>query len=142
MQDTTPLEIVTFEPWADPVVEHLDIDPTDNYSRIAWLPILGPTSWVILGTITTQLADEASVTWKLEDLAEAHGIGGHLGRSTSILARTLKRLNQFGFIRATDHGIVLVRTKMPPLTHRQLRRSASHVSQLHQDIFGHTAKAE
>ena len=30
--------------------------PSGHYSRIAWLPILGPTSWVLLGTIAQHLA--------------------------------------------------------------------------------------
>ena len=68
MADTTPLEVITFVPWVDPLVDPYRIDPTGHYSRLAWLPLLGPTSWVLIGTIAQHLDIEPEVTWQLQDL--------------------------------------------------------------------------
>jgi hypothetical protein len=132
--DPTSLEVISFEPYTDPVVEHFGIHPTGTYSRIAWLPIVGPTSWVLLGTLAEQLAEEPSVTWKVDDLAEAHGIGYRTKPHTP-LHRTLKRLRQFGFIFPSAEDSVLVRTWMPPLSRRQLDRGAKHVRLYHDQTF-------
>ena len=71
MADIAPLEVITFTPWTDPVVDRFEIDPSGHYSRIAWLPILGPTSWLLLGTISQHLAHEPAVAWRLADLARS-----------------------------------------------------------------------
>jgi hypothetical protein len=134
MADIAPIEVITFTPWTDPVVDRFAIDPAGDYSRIAWLPILGPTSWLLLGTISQQLTDEPEVTWRLADLARDHGLG-RPDRPSLVVVRSLRRLEHFGLLRfkATDQA--LIRTQLPPLGASQLRRSAPHVRLLHQLTF-------
>ena len=134
MADVTPLEVVTFTPWTDPIVDPYGIDPSGHYSRTAWLPILGPTSWLMLGTITQHLAAEPAVTWRLGDLARDHGVG-RPDRPGFIVLRSLQRLEHFGLLRFEAGDRALIRTHVPPLGERQLRRSASHVRQLHEQTF-------
>ena len=141
MADVTPLEVVTFTPWTDPVVDPYGIDPSGHYSRTAWLPILGPTSWLLLGTITQQLAVERAVTWRLADLARDHGIG-RPDRPGFIVVRSLRRLEYFGLLRFETIDRALIRTSMAPLGERQLRRSAPHVRQLHDEIYGLAQRRE
>jgi hypothetical protein len=134
MADTEPLEVVTFNKWVDPTVDCFDIDPAGHYSRIAWLPIIGPSSWVILGTVALHLQADQSVTWQLSDLARDHGLG-RPDRPSLIVARTLRRLEYFGLIRFESPDVALARTRMPPLSASQLRRSASPVRYLHDQSF-------
>ena len=134
MADVTPLEVVTFTPWTDPVVDPYGIDPSGHYSRTAWLPILGPTSWLLLGTIAQQLAGEPAVTWRLADLGRDHGVG-RPDRPGPFVVRSLRRLELFGLLRFQALDRALIRTRMAPLSERQLRRSAPHVRQLHDEIY-------
>lgn len=134
MADVTPLEAVTFTTWTDPIVDPYGIDPSGTYSRTAWLPILGPTSWLMLGTIAQRLALEPAVTWRLGDLARDHGVG-RPDRPGFIVRRSLQRLERFDLLRFEASDRALIRTHMPPLGERQLRRSAPHVRQLHEQIY-------
>ena len=98
MADIGPLEVITFTPWTDPVVDRFEIDPSGHYSRIAWLPILGPTSWLLLGTISQHLAHEPAVAWRLADLARDHGLG-RPDRPGFVVVRSLRRLEHFRLLR-------------------------------------------
>jgi hypothetical protein len=135
MADVTPLELITFNAWTDPVLDSYGIGPSGHYSRVAWLPIVGPSSWLLLGTIAEHLELEPEVTWRVADLARDHG----LGRPDSpgfIVLRSLRRLEYFGLLRFETPDRALVRTGLPPLSTRQLRRSAPHVRQLHDQTLG------
>jgi hypothetical protein len=142
MADIAPLEVITFTPWTDPVVDRFEIHPAGRYSRIAWLPILGPTSWLLMGTFSQHLAHQPAVTWRLADLARDHGLG-QPDRPGCVVTRSLRRLAYFQLLRfeATDRA--LIRTMLPPLSAGQLRRSAPHVRQLHNLTFPrpHTRRA-
>src|SRR4051794_22695139 len=87
-------DLLTFQRWPDPPIDRYDnppdlppshrspAPPSGRYdtppdgavSRICWLPIIGPTSWLVWGTLATQLRHEPTVTWEPANLAEAHGI--------------------------------------------------------------------
>jgi hypothetical protein len=141
MADTTPLEVITFVPWVDPLVDPYRIDPTGHYSRLAWLPLLGPTSWVLIGTIAQHLDIEPEVTWQLQDLARDHGLG-RPGRPSFVLRRSLQRLERFGLLRFEGAPVARVRTNMPPLTPRQIARSPRHVRQLHELSYPHRQRRQ
>ena len=38
------------------------------------MPIIGPSSWLMWGTLAAQLRREPKITWELTALAEAHGL--------------------------------------------------------------------
>ena len=98
MADIAPLEVITATPWTDPVVDRFELDPSGQYSRIAWLPILGPTSWLLLGTISQHPAHEPAVAWRLADLARDHGLG-RPDRPGFVVVRSLRRLEHFRLLR-------------------------------------------
>lgn len=64
--------------------------PSDDYSRACWLPVLGPTSWVLWGTVVATLAGGATATFDVDELTGALG----LGRPRRLL-KALSRLERF-----------------------------------------------
>lgn len=129
--DTTPL---TFEPWADPSVDGHGIAPDSHLSRLTWLPLIGPSSWLIWGTLSAQLRLQAAVEWRPEDLAAAHG----LGPTTSPrgpLNRTLVRLSQFRLLAPIEEGRWVVRLSAPPLTRSLLNRLPEYAVELHRQTW-------
>ena len=129
------LNILVFEPWADPTLDHTDCDPEGTYSRLAWLPLIGPSSWLMWGTLAAQLRREPQVTWELAALAEAHGIHRGDGRH-GMVRRTLTRLAQFRLLAPLDDDHHLVRLTAPPVTARHLERLPAFVAELHHQTFG------
>ena len=128
------LHLLTFEPWADPAVDHYDSHPEGTYSRLAWLPVIGPSSWLMWGTLASQLRREPQVTWDLTALAEAHGLQRGAGQH-GMVRRTLTRLTQFRLVAPVDETLHLVRLTAPPVTRRQLERLPVFVVELHQQTF-------
>jgi len=124
---------VRFDAWADPA-DHLDLHPEHPYSRFGWLPIIGPSSWLLWGTLATQLRREPTVTWELTALAEAHGLHRGAGEH-GMVRRTLTRLTQFRLLALAEPATYLVRLSAPPLTARQLDRLPAFVAELHHQTF-------
>ena len=127
-------DVLTFEPWADPVIDAFAQSPETPYSRLAWLPVVGPSSWLIWGTLAAQLRREATVSWELAALAEAHGLQRGAGRH-GMVRRTLTRLGQFGLLAAVDEDRFLVRLCAPPVSTRRLERLPAPVAELHRQVF-------
>lgn len=129
-------DIVTFVPWADPVVDPHGQDPNADFSRLAWLPIIGPTAWLVWGTVSAQLRHEAEVTWQLEELATAHGVGTGISR-TAPIRRTLTRLEMFHITGAleAEHLTHALRLTAPPLRRRQLDRLPDWVAEIQRQYF-------
>lgn len=129
------LETVTFEPWAVPDTDVFG-EPVDGaYSRLAWLPTIGPSSWLIWSTLAAQLHREPQVTWALDQLGLAHGLGHGTGAGSSV-RRTLARLQQFRLLAAEeDQGHQLVRLTAPPVRPRTLERLPGFVRVLHDQTF-------
>jgi hypothetical protein len=91
-------DILTFLPWADPVVDPFGQEPNGDFSRLAWLPAIGPTAWLAWGTIGAQLGRDAEVPWRLKDLATSHGLGSGISKNAPV-RRALTRLTMFGLHR-------------------------------------------
>lgn len=131
MDDT---EVLTFEPWADPLIDGFDCHPESTYSRLGWLPVIGPSSWLVWGTLAAQLRREPEVRWELAVLAEAHGLSRSNARH-GMVRRTLARLCQFRLLADTGEDRYLVRLTTPPLPRRQLERLPAYVAELHDATF-------
>ena len=125
--------LLTFEPWTDPHIDQHAQPPDGTYSRLAWLPTIGPSSWLIWTTIATQLQRERSVTWQSATLAGAHGLGSGTGR-TSALARTLDRLTRFHLL-VPGERTWLLRVSAPPVSAGNLRRLPAFVHAVHIDTW-------
>ena len=119
---------VTFAPWDDPEVDGLAVAVGGDYSRNAWLPVLGNTTWLVWGAIAGRLADEPTVACALGDLAPAWV------PEASVVAWSLDRLEAYGLARRYGDAWV-VRRACPPLVERQLARVPSTVRALHAATF-------
>ena len=121
--------LVTFETWADPEVDARAVTVDGAYSRIAWYPVLGATTWLVWGALAGRLADEPSVSCALEDLAPPW-----VSHSPRVVAWSLERLEAYGL--AVGFGEAWsVRRTCPPLVGRQLARVPSTVRAIHDVTF-------
>jgi hypothetical protein len=126
--------IATFEPWADPIVDRYDQAPEGTFSRLAWLPLIGPSSWLIWGTLAAQLRHDPTVTWNLAELAAAHGLGRSTG-TRSAIGRTLTRMAMFPILGTLEPGQYLVRLTAPPMSRGMLTKLPDHVAEMHRQIY-------
>lgn len=124
-------DLLVFLPWPDPAYDPFEQPPAGAFSRRAWLPTLGPTSWVLWGLLADQLAMVHQVGWQQDDLAIALGLGPKQAR----LSSTLKRLCKFRIL-SRDDSVFGVRMTAAPLTTNGLARLPADVTQLQSGIFG------
>ena len=110
------------------------VDPHDEYARSYWLPIIGPTSYLLAQTLAGTLRNvpegQQPIAVPTIQLAEAVGIGGSLSPN-SPLARSVARLVLFELATPMG-GLLLVRDEWPLLTHSQHRRLPEWLSARHQ----------
>ena len=119
----------------DPVVEAHGFAPESLYVEYCWLPILGPTATLAyrrLGTVAAARPMGEVVRFDLVDLALGLGLGEGIGRN-SIIARTLRRLVQFGVAQWRGDTLA-VRRALAPLTVRQLARLGYTARVMHERI--------
>jgi hypothetical protein len=109
------------------------LDLGDDYGRRYWLPIIGPTCYLLaqqLGDTLTCTSENAHpVTAPASRLAEALGIGGSLGPHAP-LVRSIARLALFDLAIADD-GVVSLCCGWPLLSHRQHRRLPAWLAEQH-----------
>lgn len=100
------------------------VDPHREYARRFWLPIIGPTCFLLaqtLGDTLRHLRDaDHTVAVPTVQLAESVGIGGSSGPHAP-LTRSVVRLVLFE-LAAPMGRVLLVRDEWPLLTHRQHHR--------------------
>lgn len=90
-----------------------------DYVERFWLPILGPTSTLILRHCYGPLSDTGNYALDLELAPQMFGIGP--GRSRhSIWARSIMRLVQFGMARCKSAEELEMRTIIPGLSSGQV----------------------
>lgn len=119
----------------DPVVEAHGFVRESLYVEYCWLPILGPTATLAyrrLGTVVAALPPKGVVRFDLIDLSLGLGLGEGIGRN-SVMARTLRRLVQFG-VAEWRRDTLAVRRALAPLTARQLGRLGYTARIMHERI--------
>ncbi len=92
-------------------------DPSEEYSRACWLPVLGPTSWVLWGTVASTLAGRVSATFDVDELTHALGLG-----RPRRLVKALDRLERFEIATHSASGVAndwAMATTTPPLPLRR-----------------------
>lgn len=113
---------LTVRPWRDPTVEQLGYDPRSPYVERFWLGLLGPSAtWLVRYVADRFDVAQDGFALDLEDCAAAIGIGRGWGRS-SPLPKTLRRCCQFRVARMVNRSTIEMRSKLAPLTERQLSR--------------------
>jgi hypothetical protein len=135
----TPLDPLHIEPWADPVIDEIGHDPRSAYVELFWLPVLGPSTTWLLRRFASHLDDApGGVELSTDDLARRLGIGERHGPNAPF-ARTVKRCLDFQM--AEWRGPTLaVRTHLPPLARRHLRRLPESLQAEHESFVGSSAQ--
>lgn len=115
------------EPWNDPHVIHTGHPADDDYVTEFWLPIIGPTSYVLLREIVQQVNDSPWQTPMIDLVDTAQRVGiGHEPHTNSQLAKSLNRLENFDLIRFHVSDPAEIRTHLPDLPNRLARKLKSH----------------
>lgn len=88
--------------------------PDGDYSRVCWLPVLGPSAWVLWGTVAPKLEANATAVYDIDELTDAVGLG-----RPQRLVKAVKRLERFGIAANPANGLDDLwglSTTTPPLT--------------------------
>jgi len=123
-------ERFALRPWVDPAVEASEFPVTSIYTETVLLPILGPSTVLCLrrlGSLAAGRPDGVEVD--TAQLARDLGLGDGLGRHSQI-TKTLDRLCGFGMARWSRANLD-VRTAVPPVPERHLRRLSPELVGLH-----------
>jgi hypothetical protein len=108
-------------PMADQRLVH---DPSGEYSRLFWLPVVGPTALVLVQF----MAASGRVEMPAEVIARSLGLAGHGQQSP--LIRTLNRLRRFELTVAAGPEHWLVADAFPDLPSALRRRLPDHAQAL------------
>jgi hypothetical protein len=129
-----PAASLTVRPWPDDVLDRVGVDPRSAYVERFWLPLLGPSSILLLRRLAAELESSPSeVQLSVEATALSLGLGMRAGRS-SPFARTVRRLCQFNLAHFDEHErLLLARRKLPPLNRPQVNRLPEHLQRSHLD---------
>lgn len=125
-----PENQLAVKPWQDAVLDQLGHDARSLYVERYWLPILGPSATLLTRRLSMALEhdpegfDLECGPWALE-----LGIGMRGGKNGPFW-RALDRCCRFGTAQRTG-SLLMVRTKLPPLTMHQVLRLPAHVQASH-----------
>lgn len=120
----TAADVIHIEAMTDQLAEHgFDADTDD--ALVFLTPVLGPTSVLVLHRLSRALRAGGPLCWSMTDLAATFGV------AVGQLDRTVDRLERFGFARREGFRLV-VRTRVPPLTDRQLDRLPDYLAAAYQ----------
>jgi hypothetical protein len=109
-------------PWPDPVLDAVGHDPRSWYVETFWLPTLGPTALLLLRHLADRFeTNPKGVQLAVADTAAALGLGPRDGQSSPLI-RTLTRLQQFELACSDGDATIAVRTTLPPVHRRHVRR--------------------
>ena len=118
-------------PWPDPVLDAVGHDPRSWYVETFWLPTLGPTALLLLRHLADRFeANPKGIQLQVADTAAALGLGPREGQS-SPLVRSLTRLQQFELACSDGDATIAVRTTLPPVHRRHVRRLPSALQARH-----------
>lgn len=131
---------VTIKPWNDPMLADRGVDPRGDYVERFWLGVVGPSVVFLVRRLARGLEEHpGGFTVSLPDTARAIGLSPGLSRNAPI-SKTIERACMFGLMRRDGVDGLEVRTQLPPLNSRQLRRLPLAVRNSHESWHhGHTA---
>lgn len=132
MWDAEPFPTtITVRPWIDARMDQLGHDPRSRYVEEYWLGVLGPTATWLLRRMAERL-EESPAGFQLDIPAVAIelGVGGQVGRNSPCV-RSLRRCARFGLAQPRDETTLLVRRRVPSLSHKQVERLPVHLRASH-----------
>lgn len=105
-----PFEVVLV---VDPVLNGSGYDPLGPYCESSWLPLLGPSAYLI----ARRFLQARGGTWSKGVLAASMGLG-YNGGSNCPFERSLARLEGFHVAQVVE-GTLLVKARWPRLSYSQ-----------------------
>ncbi len=130
---------LTVRPWWDPSLAVAGFDPRSAYAERFWLPIVGPSTLLLLRRFARGLDEHAAgFRVSLADTGRALGLGAGTGRGAPV-NRTIDRACTFGLARRTHADVLEVRSHLPKLAPRQLERLPAVLRRAHRDHLLHAA---
>lgn len=133
---------LTIRPWWDPELARTGVDPRSTYAERFWLPVIGPSTLLLIRRFARGLDEHPSgFRVPVADTARALGLGTGNGRNSPLL-RTVDRACTFGLARRPEVERVDLRTHLPRLDERRLRRLPDVLREAHdrwelQNVAGH-----
>ncbi len=124
-------QVITIQPWNDPVIDQIGHDPRSIYAEQFWLSILGPSaSWFLRRVADGFDSYPDGFELDLAEAAQALGLAWAPG-SQSVFARTMARVVQFGAAHPLGSQTMIIRRRLPSLTRRQLERLPESLRMAH-----------
>lgn len=128
---TLPTDHLHVTPLSDPVIDLLGHDLRSTYVERFWLPILGPTTTLLLRRLASGLDDHPDgFDLPLLDTAAALGLGNKGGRNAPFL-RAITRSTKFKITQSAGPGALAVRRRVAPLNRTQAERLPTLVRDEH-----------
>ena len=128
--------------WNAAGLEAAGHDPRSAYVERFWLPILGPSTVLLLRYLAAALdAAPGGFLLDLEETARALGLGVREGPHAP-LARALRRAADFAMASEPEPGHLAVRRRMPSLSTRQVARLPASLQAAHARALGQGGSAE
>lgn len=116
--------------WNDPVLDQLGHDPRSAYVERFWIPILGPSSYLIHRRLVATLErDNEGAAITSTEWATDLGLGVRGGKHGPFW-RSLDRLARFGALHRSGPNLT-VRRRLAPLNQRQVAKLAPHLQLEH-----------
>lgn len=107
-------------------------DPRSGYVETFWLPVLGPSTVLLLRRLAQEL-DAQPEGFEIETTTLSREIGlGHRLTKRSPFVRTLERCAKFHLV-LFEGAVLHVRRRMPALSPRQLQRLSPRLQQRHEN---------
>ncbi len=114
--------VLRIVPWVDPVADPHGVHPCSRYVELYWLGVIGPSTTWLLRRLSYGLdVHPDGFDLDLADTARSLGLGDRMGKN-SPFRRALQRLATFELARPHGPDGLAVRTRIPPLPLRHLRR--------------------
>ncbi len=131
-------ETLVILPWADPMIDPIGHDPRSRYVELFWLGVLGPTATLLLRRLADGLESYPD-GFELDVPDLARGLGIKLqGQRRAAFVNALERTVLFGMAQHHTHGL-LVRRRIPPLSHRQVMQLPADLREAHTEWAGPSA---
>ena len=118
----------------DPRVHRAGFALDDPYLERCWLPILGPTSVLLLRRMPVLWKNDPAIGVPVDELAFVLGLGHGTGRHSPVW-RTVDRLARFNFAYRVKDNQVDVYTEVPPLNARHLASLPPSVRDAHDQLL-------
>lgn len=115
-----PVNRLIIRPWPDKILDKLGYDPCSEYVEKYWLPIIGPTTLLLLRNVSKKLKTYNQVQISLYELGPSLGLT-HKGGKNSPLWKSILRANRFKLAQLCKDTLY-VRLHFPPLNNYQIEK--------------------